>query len=125
MLAATCLFQGATKTMYTLGTLTKYADYGMSPQRRLINEGNTVYRVLEPPHWNDKGPKCSDTAKRTSSADAIPERYSIAYFSAPDPATVVEALPCCCGDQAPKRWKSVNAGDYLRRKRAAMYAQEA
>lgn len=75
---------------------------------------NTIHRVSEPPHWKDQG-----------SADAIPERYSIAYFSAPDPATVVEALPCCCGDQAPKRWKSVNAGDYLRRKRAALYAQEA
>ncbi len=40
MLAATRVSQGATDTMYTLGTLTKYADYGVSPQRRLINDGN-------------------------------------------------------------------------------------
>ena len=36
----------------------------------------------------------------------------------------VEALPCCCGDQTPKRWGPINAGEYLRRKRAAMYARK-
>ena len=85
---------------------------------------NTVHRVSEPQHWKDQGlpvSKSKNTAeKRGGSAEAIPERYSIAYFGAPDPATVVEALPCCCGDQAP-RWKPVNAGEYLRSKRAAMY----
>jgi isopenicillin N synthase-like dioxygenase len=85
---------------------------------------NTVHRVSEPPHWKEQGlqgSKFNDTAERGGgSVEAIPERYSIAYFSAPDPATVVEALPCCCRDQAP-RWKPVIAGEYLRRKRAAMY----
>jgi isopenicillin N synthase-like dioxygenase len=67
--------------------------------------------------------KCNDTAGRASgNVEAIPERYSIAYFSAPDPATVIEALPCCCGDQVPKRWKPINAGGYLGRKSTAMYA---
>lgn len=86
---------------------------------------NTVHRVSEPPAWKEQGLqdlKCNDTTERASgNVEAIPERYSIAYFSAPDPATVIEALPCCYGDQA-QRWKPINAGEYLRRKRAAMYA---
>jgi len=87
---------------------------------------NTVHRVSEPPHWKKQvvqGSNSNDIAEAGGrSMAAIPERYSIACFSAPDPATIVEALPCCCGDQAPKRWKPVNAGEYLRKKRSAMYA---
>jgi hypothetical protein len=67
-----------------------------------------------------QGSKIDDTPGGRGNVGTIPERYSIAYFSAPDPATVVEALSCCCRDRAPK--KSINAGEYLRRKRAAMYA---
>jgi len=62
---------------------------------------NTVYRVSEPPYWKEQGLQglnYNDTAER-SNMEAIPERYSIAYFSAPDPATVVKALPGYCGDQ--------------------------
>ena len=85
---------------------------------------NTVHRVSEPPRWKEQtsqGLKYDDTTKGShKSVETVPERYSIAYFSAPDPTTVVEALPYCCGNQTP-RWKPINAGEYLRRKRAAMY----
>ena len=78
---------------------------------------NTVHRVSEPPRWKERG-----TAEGSSGrVEPIPERYSIGCFGAPDPATVIEALPCCCENQTP-RWKPINAGEYLRRKRAAMYA---
>ena len=85
---------------------------------------NTVHRVSEPHHWKDQGSQDSNfkntAEERGGGVETIPERYSIAYFGAPDPDTIVQALPCCCGDQAP-RWKPVNAGEYLRCKRAAMY----
>lgn len=84
---------------------------------------NTVHRVSEPPRKEQslQGSTCKDDVERGSSnVDAIPERYSIAYFSAPDPTTIVEALPGCVREQAP-RWKPINAGEYLRRKRAAVY----
>lgn len=74
-----------------------------------------------PPRWKDRGLQGSKIDHETSEgAEDIPERYSIAYFSAPDPATDVEALPCCCGDQAQR--KPINVGEYLRRKRSEMYA---
>ncbi len=83
---------------------------------------NTVHRVSEPSHWNEQGLQglhFDDTAERRGSGiEAIPERYSVAWFSAPDPATVVEALSCCRRDQA--RRKPIHAGDHVRRKRSAM-----
>ncbi len=86
---------------------------------------NTVHRVSEPPHWKEQdlqGSKLSETTRSgRGNGDVIPERYSIACFSAPDPATTVQALPCCCKDQA-SRWKPINAGEYLCGKRMAMYA---
>ena len=61
----------------------------------------------------------------TSAGDAheiSPERYSIPFFVKPDPATIVEALPGCWSEELPKRWKPLNAGDYLRRKWVGMSA---
>ena len=84
---------------------------------------NTVHRVSEPRGWEDdgfQGSNFDDNSERgAGGVEEIPERYSIAYFSAPDPATVVEAFSCCCRDQAPK--KPIHAGEYLRKKRAEMY----
>ena len=83
---------------------------------------NTVHRVSEPPQWKGRGSKINDAVEGScDSGEAVPERYSIACFGAPDPTTVVEALPGCCENQAP-RWKPINAGEYLHRKIAAMYA---
>ena len=48
----------------------------------------------EPHHWKDQVLQDSKsnniTEKRGGIVEAIPGRYSIAYFSALDPATVVE-----------------------------------
>lgn len=87
---------------------------------------NTIHRVSEPPHLRGNG---SHGAKGYETAEGnddgvvvIPERYSIAYFSDPDPETVIEALPACCGDHVPSRWKPMNAGEYLRKKKRETYA---
>ena len=86
---------------------------------------NTVHRVSGPHRWKDQGSQDSNfqntAEERGGGVETIPERFSIACFGAPDPSTIVKALPCCCGDEAP-RWKPVDAGEYLRGKRAAMYA---
>jgi isopenicillin N synthase-like dioxygenase len=77
---------------------------------------NAVHRVSEPPRWKEQGlqgSKINDILRRDGGGiETIPERYSIAYFSALDPATVVEPLSCCCRDQAPK--KPINDGEYVR-----------
>ena len=83
---------------------------------------NTVHRVSAPHHWKDQDSNSQNQAgERGGGVETITERFSNASFGAPDPSTIVKALPCCCGDQAP-RWKPVDAGEYLRGKRAAMYA---
>jgi len=73
---------------------------------------NTIHRVSEPPHRASEG----------GMDKMIPERYSIAFFSDPDPTAVVEALPGCWNDEVPKRWGPIEAGEYLRRKTAAIYS---
>ncbi|CAD6588648.1 MAG: hypothetical protein ASARMPRED_003677 [Alectoria sarmentosa] len=70
---------------------------------------NTVHRVVEPPNSKSGGDEMT------------PARYSIPFFASPDPATVVDALPGCWSEEVPKRWKAISAGDYLRRKREAVY----
>lgn len=70
---------------------------------------NTVHRVVEPPNSESGGDEMT------------PSRYSIPFFASPDPTTVVEALPGCWNEEVPKRWKTISAGDYLRRKRQAVY----
>ncbi|KAF2725938.1 Clavaminate synthase-like protein [Polychaeton citri CBS 116435] len=83
---------------------------------------NTVHKVSEPPRHTNRSSQSSkiDDGDSKNERD-IPERYSTAYFSAPDPTTVVEAFQCCCNDEAPS--KPINAGEYLRRKRAQMYTE--
>lgn len=71
---------------------------------------NTVHRVVEPPDSESGGDEMT------------PARYSIPFFASPDPATVVETLPGCWSEEVPKRWKAISAGDYLKRKRQAVYA---
>ena len=85
---------------------------------------NTIHRVMKPSGWKEEGAGSSDgsidTEEGGEDVDVVPERYSVVYFSVPDPDTVVETFPSCCAGQA-SRWKPINAGEYLRRKRAAMY----
>ena len=79
---------------------------------------NTVHRVSEPPRSvSNKAAEEIDNL-----GEIIPERYSIAFFSFPDAATMVEPLPKCCSDQKPKRWGPINAGEYLLKKRAVIHS---
>ena len=75
---------------------------------------NTVHRVLEPQSANEKTAQDSEVM--------IPERYSVAFFSFPDTATIVEPLSTCLSNDVSIRWKPVNAGEHLLSKRAAMYS---
>lgn len=50
-----------------------------------------------------------------------PARYSVPFFASPDPEAVVEALPGCRNEEVPKRWKAINAGEYLKRKREGVF----
>lgn len=89
---------------------------------------NTIHRVSSPPNVVKDPVLDQFDGSRTQegtvvrATDLSPARYSIPFFAAPDPATIVEALPGCWNEEAPKRWKAINAGDYLRRKRECMYA---
>jgi hypothetical protein len=71
----------------------------------------------------DDADALTDTEKDAGTLDDIsPARYSIPFSAAPDPETIVQALPGCWSEEVPKKWKPINAGDYLRRKREGMYA---
>jgi isopenicillin N synthase-like dioxygenase len=79
---------------------------------------NTVHRVGVPPNLVNKWtPQDSGDLKAM-----IPERYSIAFFGFPDTATIVEPLATCWSNEKPKRWGPINAGEYLLKKRAALYS---
>ncbi|MCJ1224383.1 hypothetical protein MMC12_001028 [Toensbergia leucococca] len=88
---------------------------------------NTVHRVSEPPSPSKEqalggfDSSRSQELSNVARSDTTPARYSIPFFAAPDPATMVEALPGCWSEHSPKRWKSINAGQYLRKKREATY----
>ena len=89
---------------------------------------NTVHRVVEPPSLLREPGSANELESPRSgglsgghSDDTTPARYSIPFFAAPDPETVVEALPGCWSEEAPKWWKPLNAGEYLRRKREGVY----
>lgn len=47
----------------------------------------------------------------------VSERFSIPFFSLPDPETVVEALPGTWSAERPKKWGSLKVQEYLRKKR--------
>jgi len=87
---------------------------------------NTVHRVTEPGGRKplvSKGKQGGESAGELAdlekdNREMIPERYSIAFFSHPDPETMVEALPGCYDEKKPKRWKPINVGKYLKRKDA-------
>ena len=83
---------------------------------------NTVHRVSEPP----LNGQCVDEphviqAGFGSAGGMAPARYSIPFFSSPDPSTIIEALPGCWSEDMPKRWKPINVGEYLDRKRQGVY----
>jgi isopenicillin N synthase-like dioxygenase len=88
---------------------------------------NTIHRVVEPP-LQLQGMALNDSEQtKKSEVDArvpdetSPARYSIPFFSVPDPETIVQALPGCWTEEIPKKWRPISAGDYLRRKRENVY----
>jgi isopenicillin N synthase-like dioxygenase len=89
---------------------------------------NTIHRVIGPPSIPIREVSTDSDNPRTTGSDVgsledtTPERYSIPFFVAPDPETMIEALPGCWSEDVPKRWKPINAGDYLLRKREGIYA---
>ena len=52
----------------------------------------------------------------------VPERYSIPFFAAPDPDTLIEALPGCWDEEGrPKMYESVTCREYVQMRMAALY----
>ena len=89
---------------------------------------NTIHRVTGPPSipMREASTDWDNPKATTSDVEPVegmtPERYSIPFFAAPDSETMIEALPGCWSENVPKRWKPINAGDYLLRKREGIYA---
>jgi isopenicillin N synthase-like dioxygenase len=79
---------------------------------------NVVHRVVQPANSISKW----SSEERVDFDETTPDRYSVAFFGFPDAATIVEPLPSCCSTDMPKRWGPINAGEYLLKKRAALYS---
>jgi isopenicillin N synthase-like dioxygenase len=86
---------------------------------------NTIHRVVGPPSLpvsaNGDNPRAIGL-DAGSLEDTTPGRYSIPFFASPDSETMIEALPGCWSKGVPKRWKPINAGDFLHKKRESIYA---
>lgn len=79
---------------------------------------NTVHRVSLPPRPNKDSKDVENVSEEGD--ESIPERYSIGCFSSPDPNTTVAPYSSCCQSE-PAKWKPINAGEFLQKKRAAIY----
>ncbi|KAI9690832.1 MAG: hypothetical protein M1822_008451 [Bathelium mastoideum] len=69
---------------------------------------NVVHRVVAPPAVGD-----------LDKDETAPERYGIAFFSNPDSAAMIDPFPSCYDQTNPKRWKPINAGEFIQKKRVA------
>ncbi|KIX08962.1 uncharacterized protein Z518_00040 [Rhinocladiella mackenziei CBS 650.93] len=92
---------------------------------------SAVHRVGEPvklsasiaeksqPGGEKQGQKTIEEDEKDAEIEAemAPERYSIPFFSAPDPETVIEALPGTWGEEKPKKWGPLPVADYWAKKR--------
>ncbi len=77
---------------------------------------STLHRVTVPP------------MKLEQKATALPmasSRYSIPYFVAPDPQSVVSCLPCCSNEKNPPKYPPVTQRDYARGRARLQYTDEA
>jgi isopenicillin N synthase-like dioxygenase len=77
---------------------------------------DAVHRVSDPHLGLDETCDINDEKRM------LPERYSIAVFSFPDVATVVEPLESCFDDDNPRKYKAISAGEYLAKKRADVFS---
>lgn len=49
------------------------------------------------------------------------ERYSIPYFLAPDPTSLIECLPTCVTEESPAKYEPITQGDYNRMRASMQY----
>jgi len=85
----------------------------------VVNVGDCLMRwsndvLRSSPHAVMDGP--------AATGDAVPVRYSVAYFCNPNRETLVDCLPSCSSDDAPPAYPPVRAGDYLVARVAALVA---
>lgn len=79
---------------------------------------SAVHRVGEPPKLGEKArPKRSVENADNEEMTIVPERFSIPFFSLPDPETIVEVLPGTWSAERPKKWGTLKVQEYLRKKR--------
>jgi isopenicillin N synthase-like dioxygenase len=50
-----------------------------------------------------------------------PERYSIPYFIAPDPTSLIECLPTCMSEENPPKYAPITQVDYNRMRASMLY----
>jgi len=112
------------KTTAEVERTADFLDVHPHPGRILVNPGyllmrwsnrrwkSTVHRVTVPPEYD------------VQCKQSVPERYSIAFFSSPDPDTTIEALPGCYDEANPKHFEPLNAGAYLLKKRSDVRPQD-
>ncbi|KAK7528131.1 thymine dioxygenase [Phyllosticta citriasiana] len=76
---------------------------------------STVHRVGLPAHLREavEGEKEDEEMLRP--------RYSLPFFSAPDPDTIIEALPRCWDEANPKKHPPVTATEYVNMRMNAIY----
>ncbi|KAL1394231.1 thymine dioxygenase [Phyllosticta capitalensis] len=78
---------------------------------------STVHRVGMPAgvgEGEDKG--------KEEEEEMCPPRYSIPFFAAPDPQTLIEALPGCWDEaENPKKYPPVTAEEYVTMRMSALY----
>jgi len=58
---------------------------------------------------------------RREGEEILKARYSIPFFAAADPDTVIEALPGCWDEERPKKFEKTTAWEYVQMRMAASY----
>ncbi|KAF2239467.1 flavonol synthase/flavanone 3-hydroxylase [Viridothelium virens] len=76
---------------------------------------STVHRVVAPPIMPEDTSEHGEGDKMTSA------RYSIVCFAAANPDVVVDALPGTWGEQKPKKYEPITAGEYILKRMEATY----
>jgi isopenicillin N synthase-like dioxygenase len=51
-------------------------------------------------------------------------RYSIPYFVAPDPASIIECLPQCAGEHNPPKYAPISQEEYRRMRAKTQYSEK-
>ncbi|ORX95882.1 hypothetical protein BCR34DRAFT_498153 [Clohesyomyces aquaticus] len=117
----TLLFQDSRGGLQVRSPKGTFVDATPIPGAIVINAGDllarwsndtiksTKHRVVEPP------PKPED-----ATSDKYPPRYSVAYFCNPNFDRLIEAIPGTY-EEAGKKYKGINSGEYLVRRLTATY----